>query len=140
MIVEYKPEHFLNMNITASQHEMVPYQDEFYAKHMGESPYMFSYMKDKMILAVGGISHRAAKRGEAFLIADEKIGKKDYIFIRNFTRELIEKSMYSRIEATIEKDDKRGQKWLKSMDFEYEGTLRKYGLNGEDHEIYARIK
>lgn len=36
-------------------------------------------------------------------------------------------------------DDNRYERWAQTLGFAYEGTLRKYGANGEDYVLMARI-
>ena len=44
-----------------------------------------------------------------------------------------------RIEVTVNVRNPYAEKWIKSMGFDYEGTLRQYGTDKTDHKIYARL-
>lgn len=44
-----------------------------------------------------------------------------------------------RIELTVESDNEQLSEWAKSIGFEYEGRMRRYGRSGRDHDRYARI-
>lgn len=45
-----------------------------------------------------------------------------------------------RLEATVKADFSMGIRWLNSLGFEYEGTLRQYGVDRSDYQLFARYK
>jgi hypothetical protein len=53
--------------------------------------------------------------------------------------EQILKRKLRRVEITVKHDFEQGKKWAESLGFEQEGLLRKYGPNGEDYFMYARV-
>lgn len=46
---------------------------------------------------------------------------------------------YTRVQFTVREGYAPAQRWAESLGFELEGTLVKYGPDGADHYMYARI-
>lgn len=44
-----------------------------------------------------------------------------------------------RISAATDPKHKGGSRWLESLGFQREGTMRKYGPDGSDWDLYARV-
>ena len=44
-----------------------------------------------------------------------------------------------RIQMDVKASYIEGQKWAKALGFEYEGTMKRFGVNGEDFHLYGRI-
>lgn len=75
------------------------------------------------------------------LVASEEADKHPTVFAlasKNKVDELAEK--YRRIQATVHCEYEQSIKWLESMGFEVEGTMRKYDHNGDDYYIMARVR
>lgn len=49
------------------------------------------------------------------------------------------KQKVRRIQIDVKADFIEGQKWAKLLDFEYEGTMKRFGVNGDDFHLYARV-
>lgn len=74
------------------------------------------------------------------LISDD-VRQKPLAFHR-VTRELLKYYEKTAAPRRIQMDVKasyiEGQRWAKSLGFEYEGTMKRYGVNGEDFHLYGR--
>lgn len=44
-----------------------------------------------------------------------------------------------RLSAGSRADNKMGHRWIRSLGFQFEGTMRKYGPDGSDWHLFARI-
>jgi len=44
-----------------------------------------------------------------------------------------------RIEVAVNVRNSYAERWIESIGFEYEGTLRKYGVDKVDHKMYSRL-
>ena len=93
------------------------------------------------ILLCGGIlptgAHPALGVLWAVLAAD---AGRHMLWLHRATRRFIDISPLQRLEATVEDGFPAGCRWLELLGFEYEGRMRAYGLNGETHLRYARIR
>lgn len=45
---------------------------------------------------------------------------------------------FRRIQITVNNEYDAGLKWARSLGFEFEGLMRKWGRNGKDHALFAR--
>lgn len=52
-----------------------------------------------------------------------------------YFKELKLRRAYSHVKA----DFHAGKRWVKSLGYEFEGTMRAFGKSGEDYEIWARV-
>ena len=47
---------------------------------------------------------------------------------------------YDRLEAAVRTDFVPGHRWARLIGFERECTMRRFGPDGQDHDLYVRIK
>lgn len=45
-----------------------------------------------------------------------------------------------RMQASVNSEHPAAVRWIEHLGFEFEGTLKRYGVNGEDFLMYARVK
>jgi hypothetical protein len=62
------------------------------------------------------------------------------LWIHRATQRFLEFSTQRRLEASVEKGFPQGCRWLELLGFKYEGEMEAYGLDGETHLRYARIR
>ena len=86
----------------------------------------------------GGVQGFLPGVGEAWLIFSEH--GRGYIAALKTAKELLKYSIkhYRRIQATADRNT--NIRFLKHLGFVYEGTLRKYGLNGQTMEMYSIVE
>ncbi len=60
--------------------------------------------------------------------------------VTRFIDMLMQERGFWRLQATVEKGDEAGLKWILRLGFKYEGTFFRYGPDGKDHDTYARVK
>lgn len=53
---------------------------------------------------------------------------------------LVETYALRRVQAPVPAADPRRRRWIESLGFQLEGTLRLYGPDGSDFEMYSRVK
>jgi hypothetical protein len=75
-------------------------------------------------------------------LISEDVRQKPLAFHR-ISRELLafyEKSAKPRrIQVDVKASYIEGQRWAKALGFEYEGTMKRFGVNGEDFHLYGRV-
>ena len=59
--------------------------------------------------------------------------------VMSFMDKIIEGMELNRVQANVVCDFYPGGQWLERMGFNLEGKMQKYGPEGEDHYLYARI-
>jgi len=88
----------------------------------------------------GGVQEVMPKVGEAWLIFSEH--GRGYVAALKTAKRLLKYSIkhFRRIQAAADPSIRENPRFLKHLGFVYEGTLRSYGLNGEDMGMYSIIR
>lgn len=98
-------------------------------------------VKDEVVLAIVGGTIQWQGVAHCWAIISDAIQECPIEF-HKCIRRLIETSFRGinlhRLEATVRADFPMGEKWLKSLGFEFEGTLRYYGTDKSDYKLFAR--
>lgn len=89
-----------------------------------------------------GIMRIHAKMGEAWIYCDEKVRDHGLTLFK-----IVRKSMwivesekgYERVQAVARTDWTTANRFLDALGFIYECTMRKYGIDGSDYNLYARV-
>lgn len=92
------------------------------------------------IVCCGGIQEIMPKVGEAWMMFS-LTGRK-YISAFKVAKDLLRKSKikFRRIQATADPVNDIYKRFLEHLGFIYEGTLRRYGVNGQDMRMYSIIR
>jgi len=91
------------------------------------------------ILMCGGVVPFLPNVGLLWALLAEDSGR-HMLWLHRATQRFLEMQTTRRLEASVEKGFSQGCRWLKLMGFQREGVMRAYGLNGEDHIRYARVR
>lgn len=104
----------------------------------------FTLVIDGEIVGCAGIVLMEWNRGEAWTLLSSlfyKYKKISYRAIRNGLESIIRDKKLRRVQASVyEGTEKICGNFLEHLGFEWEGKHRKFGPNGEDIHIYARVK
>jgi RimJ/RimL family protein N-acetyltransferase len=95
----------------------------------------------KEYVAVGGVLPLWDRVGGAWMISTDvlpKHGKEISLIIADIFDRLF-KTDYDRIQATVLVGFDVGSKWVERFGFEFEGCMRKWGPDGRDYNLYARV-
>ena len=93
--------------------------------------------EDKVI-AVAGIVTQWEGRGEVWELLAEDTHDHLLILHRGFLKKF-RKCGYRRLEATTKVGFTQASRWMQMLGFEKEATMRKYGPEGEDYHLWARV-
>jgi hypothetical protein len=92
-----------------------------------------------LVLGVMGAVPMLPHVAEVFILASEDQKDHPIIFARAVRKELYTlKAKYRRIQA-VSSCDEFHARWLNWLGFEREGTLRSYGLHGDDMTIWGLV-
>lgn len=95
------------------------------------------------ILAVGGVHIMWFGVGEAWLLVSPKALEKPVALAR-YSKQLLNaivgKTDIRRIQASVHCDDERAFQFANWLGFDYEGKMRKYGVEGDDYYRLARVE
>jgi hypothetical protein len=101
-------------------------------------PAVTAFDEHHHIILCGGIVVQAPGRGECWALMADGVGK-HMRALHYATRRFLAIQPWRRLEATIEEGFGAGCRWVELLGFEYEGTMKNYGLNGETHLRYAKV-
>ena len=92
------------------------------------------------IVFCGGVQEIMPNVGEAWLMYSVK--GRNYINSFKTAKDLLHqaKRRFKRIQATADPVNKAYSRFLEHLGFTYEGTLRKYGVNGQDMRMYSIVQ
>jgi hypothetical protein len=92
-------------------------------------------------LAIGGFDYLRPEVWQEWLIATEDAWASHWQAITRHARRILDRMLESearRIQCICLSEKSRHADWYRFLGFRHEGTLRAYGANGEDCEMYAR--
>jgi len=102
--------------------------------------FSFNYcvFKNEMPVGAFGVVPVTDKRGMAWALLAGNLGC-DMLFVyKNMKALLDNQKTFSRIEMTADSSFIPAVKFAEMLGFQKEGLLRKYGLDGSDHYMFAR--
>jgi len=100
----------------------------------------FSFVTDDdEVMAVVLLCEMWPNRAEVTTIISKHAGKY-FRFIHKWLNDIMTHYDYNRYETTVDVGFEQGHRWMKLLDFQPEGYLRKYRPDGADMVLYARIK
>lgn len=91
------------------------------------------------IILCGGMIPTAPHMGILWAALSADAGQR-MLWLHRATLRFLDIKPLRRIEATVEDGFSAGCRWLELLGFEYEGRMRGYGLDGETHLRYGRIR
>lgn len=132
-VIEYRPEHLQNIRAKKVHEGEVPETVLTQAVTVmhGEKPVAIF----GAFLFVPGVLHLWG------LISDD-VKEKPLAFhglVRDLLHYYEKKNGARRLQMDVKADFIEGQKWARALGFQYEGTMKRYGANGEDFHLYARV-
>lgn len=100
---------------------------------------------DGRILACAGLRYLwpASARSNGHALAWALLGKglgRDHLAITRFLRGVIARSPLTRIEAIVRANVKSERTFIQLLGLNFEAHLAAWGPDGEDHQLYSRIR
>jgi hypothetical protein len=140
IVVPFKAEHLLGMQLQRSQSGSKPFITEEYAR-MLEGQFAFTALDDDgEVVAVGGLAELWEQRALAWSFIDSRAGK-HFVALHKLVRDFLDMAPYRRIEAETSCGFGPGHRWLKMLGFQMEAErMRAFQVDGGDSALYARVK
>lgn len=76
----------------------------------------------------------------AWALVDQEVSARDMAFMTRRLREWLDNCNYHRVQSSVRVEFEPGHRWVERLGFELEGLARKYGSDGSDHVLWARVK
>lgn len=90
------------------------------------------------VVGCAGLWLRHRGVGESWGLIARGCAGPEMLAITRAVREFLEQRVEHRISGTCLAGWQAGQRWLRLLGFEYEGTMRRYTEDGRDVDLYAR--
>lgn len=132
-VIPYTPEHFDQMELRQC------HKDEKIQRPEGVRAVTFIF-QDKPIAIAGALEFIPGVLVAWSLLSDKikecPIGfHRAMLYLIDFYLE----AGYRRIQITVRQDYEMGWRWAKTLGFKCEGIMRKYGPDGSDYLMFARV-
>lgn len=127
------------LTLQESQRYMGPIIDTIDVSPLAEKGVAWTAEADGQILGIGGLAAQWENRAIAWTLLSGDVGKY-FVQLHRAVKDVLVKSPYVRIEATVDVGFEPGHRWMKMLGFEVEGYLKAYRPDGGDQIMYARIR
>lgn len=139
-IVPFEPEHFEKLILQPSQAIMQPFlSDREYATNLARAGQAFTAIDGNDVVCCAGVIAQHPLRAIAWAVVSKDAGT-HFVQLTKAIKRFLELTGYKRIETAVSTDFEQGHRWAKLLGFEREGTMKSYAPNGDDYDLYARIK
>jgi len=91
------------------------------------------------VMACGGVFILWPGTGEAWLFLSRLAGYSVVLSVKKQLEEWMKQYDLQRVQAEVRSDFSAGRRFLEWLGMDLEGTLRKFGPNGFDYAMYARV-
>ena len=106
--------------------------------------YARAFLHEGRPIAAVGVTPCWPGRGQAWTILSDEVIRDHGLSLTRMTRwhlnDVTERGKLRRIEATVRAGHRAGHRWMHALGFKREGLMRRYGPEGEDHHLYARLR
>lgn len=143
-IIHWQPSHLYMCELNDFDKENLTMFDDYqdYLQTYAASGSAFTALGDGEVYAMFGIWQLWPGVAEAWLIPSGKISRKTIAMHRaslKFFEYSAEKMQIKRLQFTVHTQNVQADRWAKRCYFDKEGLLHKYGPDGSDYWMYARI-
>ena len=144
-LVPFEPGHVAEMRLRAwdaiaiaSQPELAEYSAHYFKKHgVG-----FTALADDGIVGAAGVVMVLPGNWEVWCYTTEMFSKYGFAIHRSVKRFLdafAKRSDWRRFQCVVDSTYPVAVRWVEALGLEREGTLRRYGPDGQDYYQYARV-
>jgi hypothetical protein len=100
-------------------------------------------LADRRVVCIGGVARLWPGLGEVWMVPTRAARKKP-LALTHAAIETIEYSLQSlrlnRVQCFCKTEDERAKRWAVALGFSREATLRKYGAEGSDYDIFSIVR
>lgn len=146
-VVPFKAEHLDQIVLSDVQayYRDIIKKDPAYPKKLEEMGLAYTGICEEGIVGISGIIVLNETTAEAWALMSQLFKRPRYSYfatkaIRQFCEDQFKNTSIQRIQMNVQLDFEPGHRWARALGFQVEGIMRKYGLNGKDHVLYARVK
>jgi hypothetical protein len=139
-IIPFEASHLENLLLQPSQAMLQPMlKERGYGDGLEKAGPSYSGVVGDQVLACMGLLPQWQERAIAWGLIAAEAGP----YFKTITRAVfrtMELHPFRRIEASVKTDFEAGHRWARLLGFQREGTMRAYTTDGDDYDLYARIR
>lgn len=99
----------------------------------------FTGFHDGRIIVCSGLIRHWSTRAEAWLLMGCPVSRVEMLWIHRRVLEFLNGLDVARVETTVDDSFDAGHRWARMLGFNAEGLMRKFGPDGSDYQMYARV-
>lgn len=139
-IVQFEPKHLEELLLQPSQALMQPVlSNPDYGRGLASAGPAFTGIAEEGVIACMGLIPQWQDRAIAWGLISAEAGR-HFVQITKAVFRTMELYPYRRIEASVLTQFEQGHRWAKLLGFKRECTMKAYLPNGDDCDLYARVK
>lgn len=129
-------EGFELQDVQAWLHQLL--QSEDYRRALTLYGPAFTGIVDGEVVACAGLSHFTPGRAQGWALFGKKAAP-HFLAITREVKRFFDGQNVRRVETPVRTDFEQGHRWARMIGFTREGTMRKFGEDGHDYDLYARV-
>jgi hypothetical protein len=143
MLEQLHPKHFNTMVLQGNLQESQSVfseamENEAYQMQLCAHP-GYAATHQGVVLAMGGVMPFWQGRVFGWMLMGDNLGRRMAVVHRYVSRFLDEQDA-DRIETVVLDGFDAGHRWAQMLGFEWEGLMKKWGADGCDYHLYARVR
>jgi RimJ/RimL family protein N-acetyltransferase len=140
-LIPYEPWHLMAM--FDKNNELLTVDDvQFIAVVYKNRGTAYTAMEGNKILGCAGIVRLWGNVGETWSYLSDDFRAKPFALhkiCKQMLRQVKEVSGYHRVQTTVRKDDKKAIKWAEKLGMTYESTLKQFGPDKADYDMFCVV-
>lgn len=139
ILIPYKPAHLSRLSLQPRQMFMGSFiRQDGYADMLAKVGPAYTGIADFQVVMCAGVHLELPGRGTAWCLLSEH-ARNHLLGCTRAVEEFLSHCGVRRVQTYVETAFVQGHRWAGMLGFAREGTLRAWGPNGEDYDLYARV-
>jgi len=135
-VKKFQREHLLLMDVQEGQsHLLETFESEYY--DLIENFDAYSIFWKEELLGCAGMIKLTDTRGEVWSLISKDIGRK-FIHFHRVVKRYLDANRMPRVESSVDSNLRCAHRWMKLLEFKWEGTLRNFYGPEDSLDMYAR--
>jgi hypothetical protein len=140
--VPFHPGHIMLLGLSPEDMRWIKNPMDTFAKQAA-SGVSTTILIDGRVAFCGGVTKVWPGVGEAWLMSSD-LARRNPLLLTKTARRFIASAMDAlalhRVQCFVDTSDQRAVRWPPALGFQHEGTLRRYGFDGSDHEAFSIVR
>jgi len=132
--------HLARLELQPRQEFMRPMITGAYARELMKAGPAFAVVDGVRVLACCGVVTIWNGVGHAWAMLSGDVGARGLLFVTRCSRAFFDGCDYHRVQTHVDCDFHNGCDWAKLLGFKNEGRMERYGPDGRDCFMFARVR